>query len=363
MIISISKPDFLLVAEREELDLPKRWNGHDFHDELKLLFETYEFILSNYISRADIRKVRSICNGLLKCIEQYHNGFPYKAFRKMDDIMKKLMLYPVKIYKKSGWTDAFEQHDPLMLFRIRNVLNNTNYYRKDIFHTPYNLRSLISSFRYSISGYPSLYLSTSLELCCEESKVNSLDDLTIASRFKIERNLHNNNGMEIDVIELAVKLKDFVNNYRDINENMRASNTIFKKRTFNEVDLSNIDVMSSYLYWYPLIAACSFIRVNKNYPFASEYIIPQLLMQWIRSQFKNQKLIGIRYFSCASESASELGFNYIFPASGEKDSKYKEYCEILSRSFTLTDPIFIHEFFSVEYCERILKLATNFHKI
>lgn len=93
------------------------------------------------------------------------------------------------------------------------------------------------------------------------------------------------------------------------------------------------------LYWYPLIVACSFIRVNKQDHFASEYIIPQLLMQQIRSEVKTNKLVGIRYLSCASEWASELGFNYFFPVSGIRHSSNSEYCEILGSSFMLTKPV------------------------
>lgn len=42
------------------------------------------------------------------------------------------------------------------------------YSRTRVLHTPYNLRSKVSTSRYSIAGYPSLYLGTSLQLCCKE---------------------------------------------------------------------------------------------------------------------------------------------------------------------------------------------------
>ena len=50
------------------------------------------------------------------------------------------------------------------------IVTKQEYEIEDIFHIPYNLRAKISSNRYSISGYPSLYLSTSLELCKQELK-------------------------------------------------------------------------------------------------------------------------------------------------------------------------------------------------
>ena len=71
-------------------------------------------------------------------------------------------------------------------------------------------------------------------------------------------------------------------------------------------------------------------------------------MQWVRHELasKNQKydqLIGIRYFSCASNRTSDLGFNYVFPTSGKQD-RGLPFCSVLMKAFKLTNPVFIHEF-------------------
>ncbi len=156
---------------------------------------------------------------------------------------------------------------------------------------------------------------------------------------------------EIDVIELAVKPQDFSERNRELS-----------RRTFDEIDLQSTGTKEAYLLWYPLIAASSFIRTDKSDPFAPEYIVPQLLMQWVRNQTTRRregegnrdKLIGIRYFSCASEMASEMGFNYVFPVSGRKISPQKEYCPILSKAFRLTVPHYINEYRDIDECERAL---------
>ncbi len=359
MIINIASNNFLDIVSNTTLDLPKRWDGNNFNETLSSLFIHYqEILLSNGVHRKDVSKVKTISDGILKSIEYYYKGYPTKAFIEINKVMRKLMEQPLTIYSKNGWTDAFSTNDPLKLFRIRNVQSNTIYNRKDIFHTPYNLRSKVSTCRYSISGFPSLYLGTSMELCCEEAKIGSFNDLTIASRFKINRTINANEGYQIDVLELALKPKDFLNT-NDINTSFRYIENPYRRRTFNEIDLNEVGIMSKYLYWYPLIAACSYIRINKKDPFASEYIVPQLLMQWIRSQFTGNKLIGIRYFSCASERASELGFNYVFPVSGESYANNNNYCNVLSRSLLLTAPVYLHEYDSVEACERHLINMTN----
>lgn len=230
--------------------------------------------------------------------------------------------------------------------------------RERVFHTPYNLRSKVSTNRYSIAGYPSLYLGTSLELCCEETHINPRQDFALASIFKLERTLEYSNT-NIQVIELGVKPQDFLNNRR-VNER-------FERRIESSL-LDSSNVRAAYMLWYPLIAACSYIRVNKNDPFAAEYIIPQLLMQWVRSEIGSQQdaeneydqLIGIRYFSCASNKASDMGFNYVFPTSGKQKSSSLPYCSVLAKSFYLSKPVYVHEFEYLYECERYLRDLRDF---
>jgi hypothetical protein len=244
------------------------------------------------------------------------------------------------------------------LFRVTAVGDNKPYGRERVFHTPYNLRSKVSTNRYSIAGYPSLYLGTSLELCCEETHINPRQDFALASIFKLERTLEYSNT-NIQVIELGVKPQDFLNNRR-VNER-------FERRIESSL-LDSSNVRAAYMLWYPLIAACSYIRVNKNDPFAAEYIIPQLLMQWVRSEIGSQQdaeneydqLIGIRYFSCASNKASDMGFNYVFPTSGKQKSSSLPYCSVLAKSFYLSKPVYVHEFEYLYECERYLRDLRDF---
>lgn len=89
-------------------------------------------------------------------------------------------------------------------------------------------------------------------------------------------------------------------------------------------------------------------------------------MQWVRSEISSQKyenydqLIGIRYFSCASVKASEMGFNYVFPTSGQQKSAKLPYCSILTRAFKLTKPVYIHEYEDIYDCQNYLKASRDY---
>ena len=120
---------------------------------------------------SEVGEIDNSCKDIIEAVEYYHNGFPHKAFEKIKDIMEKLIEKPLNIYAKTSWYEDFlREEDLLKLYRMRSVDEVKEYEIEDIFHIPYNLRAKISSNRYSISGYPSLYLSTSLELCKQELK-------------------------------------------------------------------------------------------------------------------------------------------------------------------------------------------------
>ena len=146
---------------------------------------------------------------------------------------------------------------------------------------------------------------------------------------------------------MALKPQDFIEEER---------NNEINHRRFGRDFLVESGRRTKYLLWYPLIMSCSFIRANKTDPFAPEYIIPQLLMQWLRKKMssKNEtnQLVGIRYFSCASERASDMGFNYVFPSSGKmKDHEYP-FCPKLMKAFYLTKPYYLNNYEDTRICQR-----------
>lgn len=373
MILDISDANFKNVLNDKELYLPIRWNGSNFAATLDNLFSHYIKqieSLSNANSysysliKVDLKDIKRVCGLLTKAVNHYLNGFPSKAYTSFERAMKILMNKPLKIYQKSVMEqfeipgDRYRKDDDLNLFRVVSVDDNKPYSRVRVFHTPYNLRSKVSTSRYSIAGYPSLYLGTSLALCCEEIHMNPHQNFALASMFRLEGTLEYTNT-NIRVIELGVKPQDFLElNYANESHYRRISQNLLKDR----------DVRSAYLLWYPLIASCSYIRTNKHDPFAAEYIIPQLLMQWVRNEVGTNKgdeydqLVGIRYFSCASVKASDRGFNYVFPTSGQQKSAELPYCSVLAKAFRLTNPVYIHEYDNLHTCELSLR-AKDFDSI
>lgn len=370
MIYDISDAAFKHLLNDERLFLPIRWEGSDYATALDNHYKYYIKAIENNSDEFNeptknltcrYEEIKMVCAFLVQAVEEYLNGFPARAYNTFGHAMNILIGHPLKVYEKSI-TELFgvsnhKYEDELDLYRIVRVSDNRPYPRRRVFHTPYNMRSLVSGSRFSIAGYPSLYLATSLQLCCQELHIDPYQDLAIASLFKLERNLEFARA-HINVIELAVKPQDFL---MESNDNYINKEYPVGKRHISNDMLKKDNVKEAYMLWYPLIAACSFIRTNQSAPFSAEFIVPQLLMQWVRSNNtsddrRHHRLTGIRYFSCSSMIASNMGFNYVFPTSGQQISPDLPFCSVLGRAFRLTLPVYINEYYpDYQECERYLK--------
>ena len=340
------KNSFNRVFSNEEYFLPIRCEENGYYVKLSELFELYkaEFFWTEH---SVYSKVCEVCDLIIKILNDYLDGKPQKAFCAFKNLYSILGENFLSIYSEINMDPNLNEDDSRhSLFRMRKVDKNSPYLRKEIFHTPFSLRNRVATNRYSIAGYPCLYLSSSIELCMQELEFSINPGRYIISRFEIVKDcpIVDNHVVHPRIIELGIKPQDF------FVEGKEPDKTIYKRRAaLDKKLLDNPDVKMNYMVWYPFILACSFIRPDKNTPFSIEYVLPQLLMQYVREEIKaNGVQMGIRYFSCASVLASELGFNYVFPSNFEKRTA-DEYCGILTRLFQLTEPIFVNEYTENRY--------------
>jgi len=349
-----TKEDFNHVFFDERFEVPIRWDGKDFYKTLSDLYDSYSSAFSDIFYAGVLRplypKIRGICNGILEAIKEYLNGNSSSAFQRFNDtVFWELENSTLNIYNGHPFDSALDFRNGNkskigQLYRVRKVPDNRIYAREEIFHTPFCLRSKVATNRYSIAGYPSLYLSTSVDLCLEELDYSRNLGRYIAARFAI-----NGSENKIKILELGIKPSDF----KRVPDKMAEDPKKYKRQSLlKDIELIDSKTIENYFLWYPLILACSFIRINKEDPFSIEYIIPQLLMQSIKVQSKNI-IIGIRYFSCSSVLASDMGFNYVFPTlySGGEEL----FCSTLKKVFPLTAPLYLNEYTDNRYLETALK--------
>lgn len=242
-----------------------------------------------------IRTQQKFINGLSDALESYFDGHPARAY----EVFKKTMNHRVKAFKTLQTMRKYESGQSFYRLRIKE--ENHPLSAGEMFHIPFQLRGRVSTQRYSIPGFPSLYLAGSLYVAWEELKRPNLD------RFQ------------------AVRLAT--------------------TETLTCLDLTRPELGEDpmhiggyrYLMIWPLIAACSIKVANPGDSFKPEYILPQLLLQWVRN---NGEIDGIIYASTNIQLSpkQELRnlYNVVLPV---KDNKDKGLCSVLCKKFSMTQAV------------------------
>lgn len=334
-------------GEDNELSLPRRWDGKDYYSDLDGLFFVYlERLNKVYPYSSMAKRIADICSSILDIVRIYSHGDPAEAYYTMRSLMNELIEYPMYV----NWRQIGD------LYRMTRAESNVND-RTRIIHAPYDVRTKISTCRYSIAGYPCLYLSDSLELAEMEMGLFTSRTKAIAAKFTMDKDV---DTKDIIILELGFRPQDLVSNQlkrTDLEKGVKYSiNTCYSSLDVSEAN-EQIGVPQYYMLWYPLLAACSYVRSSRDDPFAPEYVVPQLLTQWLRNK-NTGRLVGVRYFSCYSKKASEAGMNYVFPTSGDpiilKDG-IKQFCPVLNEAFKITETEYILEYESIKQLAEALE--------
>lgn len=272
-----------------------------------------------------------------KILESFDKADLGTAQKQFDNMMKRLLpdlfittvdgITRVKTSDDKSWYMWLHgNHLGNQFFRVRAVeyFSDTIAYNPDkLFHVPISKRSGVSNGRFSLAGFPSLYLSTMLPLAWQET---GYPVKYYYSEFQYEYAY----GNDYESRDLSKELK-LIGLYSP-NE-IAAWGMTF---VCNHFDLWLI-VMTRYLKIFPLILACSFVNMSGDTPFKQEYIIPQMLMQWI--QRNPDKAQGVSYFPCLDLLPSENkwnGYNIVIPAFPPHDTE--GYSKKLKAAFQYSRP-------------------------
>lgn len=263
---------------------------YDFQQHLKKCFDKYLRWLDEY-GLDNIKASNAKTIDLIKeAVQLYYEGRHSKAFECIKDHLSYLWdhrNFPFEDFYRMRTFDEGEIHDC-----------------EGMFHIPFNKRTIVKTQRYSAPGYPCLYLGTSAYICWEEMLRPNLDKCYV-SRFHTDE--------PITLFDLTLPPQKIVKN-TDLYDLLR----------------------------FPLIIASMVKVANPKDPFKPEYIIPQLLMEWIidqRSERSNNRIMGIAYTSV--QKSYDFNFsplksiNVAIPAFSPFEGNYsEELCEM----FQLTNP-------------------------
>jgi hypothetical protein len=109
----------------------------------------------------------------------------------------------------------------------------------------------------------------------------------------------------------------------------------------HETDLSRdsrlSDLVTAQVLFWPLLAACSIKVRNQDGHFKPEYVVPQLILQWLTTE---HKVDGVRYFTTKVARYfpdPTPAANFVFPV---RSTKPLGFCDQLSSTFELSDPVY-----------------------
>lgn len=298
------------IFDNQFLILPKSISaGKTFRETIKDLFKEYIVALmsirekelkvqglrSTVMKSFLVEKQDALCNGLLQTIDLYFAGQPATAYTHFDQILSDRLNHYGEMLNVKSFKEGTN------FYRIRMSEENFPLATNEMFHIPFEKRGKVSSQRYSIPGFPSLYLGKTIYVAWEE--------------------LHrpNINSFQIIRLESQTEIK-----YLDL--------------TANDWDAPKGQKNSyKYLITWPLIAACSIKVKDYSDTFKPQYIIPQLLLQWVRN---HKEVDGVIYNSSHIETGKILSvgdlYNFVLPV---KDNKDNGLCDELCKMFKGTEAV------------------------
>lgn len=300
--------------------VPVKPSTKNFSSTLDERFKVYQKRIESLdeVDRPDqwdelLHRVNQLCAGIKRAINAENTGRRHSAY---SIIKNQLDGYKSKGAEIKGLREYAEY--------IYVIPKGTSFYRmremkpqerkgmtvKDIFHIPFDKRGIVPTNRYSVPGYPCLYLSRYVYGCWEELERPDFGTIMV-SRFE--------NNEAIRLLDLRIPSKEKW-----------------------ETDMTNC------LIYFPLVISTMIQVKNPEDNYKPEYTIPQLLMEWLISHnygsHEEDRFIGIAYTS--AQKNDDFNFpedsfdNYAIPVVKPKVRSKSKYCDKLKGIFKATTPTY-----------------------
>lgn len=233
-----------------------------------------------------------------------NEGNPHKAYNMLDKkLSQKLnddLSFPLMYYLE--FNNIYPE-----FYRLRSKKDQAEL--NDLFHVPFELRHTIKSNRYSIPGYPTLYLSNSVFVAYHEIGALEYDNLYV-SKFRYT---------------------GFPNNSETLLDMTNKPMSCFPECQFK------------FLARWILTMSCNISVGYPDSPFKPEYVIPQIIFQWVKNNVNigyNKNVIGVSYSSTKIQDYKTGFYGFFYnTAIPIQHSNESGYCDVLSKQFCLTKPV------------------------
>lgn len=243
-----------------------------------------------------LKDIETISAMVEEVIVQYYKGFPMLATEELEKTLSANDMHYFKLLPQ------FSLHRSPTFYRMREKRCHTPL---EFFHVPYEKRHLASYSRYSIAGYPSLYLAHSLKTAWQEMGCPAPTQVSYA-KYEAKND-------KITFIDMGLPLHGGTH--------------------FTEI--------YSLLVFYPLIMSCSLkVKPAHTGTYIPEYIIPQRLLEVFRLH-KPDDIVGISYPSSKAGSIDDFvslkNRNFVIPIRGAEQRE--GYSSEVADLFRMSGPV------------------------
>jgi hypothetical protein len=255
-----------------------------------------------------VSSARGFFQAVIKTLQSYLNeGNPHKAYNVLNEILKTENKEEncKSLISYLEFNHLYPRH-----YRLRTKQGEAKL--KDLFHVPFEIRHIINSNRYSIPGYPTLYFSNSIYLAYKELGDPDYDDLYV-SKFYHTRHFNNSETL-LDMT--------------------------------NRPMWDSIESKFKFLARWILTMSCSIKVGFPNSPFKPEYVLPQIILQWVKNNINigHRKVIGVSYSSTKIIDNGEGFCGHFYNTAIPIHHSNKEgFCDVLAKQFCLTNPILFNK--------------------
>ena len=316
----------------------KEWDGNDFHLCVKkALDDARKYISDKGLNLGHKGAPLGRVSDILESYEQYSKvvllglkGKRSSAYKIFDENIAPKLTFAFTTFRNMPGDPRFDRESISNGYRIRTGDDsyNANYSRKDLFHIPFQLNHLIGNNRFSLSGFPCLYMSNSVYGAWEELNRPNIDKCFV-SKFDLTK---------LSFIDLSMMPSEITSRLKN--------HIAFLKKQTKPLPAEYVETFEhhlvDYLYIWPAILCCSF-KVKNDSTFKPEYIFPQLVLEWLVST-EYSLYDGIRFLSTKSLAldnhidinAQSLAKNYVIPARQYKSSGF---CSEYVNKIMLTEPV------------------------
>jgi len=216
--------------------------------------------------------------------------------------------------------------------------------RADLFHIPFEQRNMTSPYRYSLAGAPCLYLGGSLRVCWAEL----LRGCPPAPQERVAFcSFRCRSGETLRFLNFAYRPSVL-------------AEVVRKRQLLGPLDPELVRLFASYAVCWPILAACSLTVPGQGALHPPEYVIPQMLMEWLLREYERHHLDGVRYFSMQMKPRLDDGepdtwvydtASFALPTKTPAD---RGYCRVLMKKLVMSEPRVAHlsqptELFALEH--------------